>query len=75
MLGFRLAGIKRVYTVQPEDYEQKLLELVADSSIGILAINSADLEKLCPAPERRRWRASPRSWFRSAKRKATCERR
>lgn len=46
VLGFRLAGIKRVYTAGPKDFEHKVLELIADSSLGILAINSSDLENL-----------------------------
>ena len=25
VLGFRLGGVKRVYTVKPENYEQKLI--------------------------------------------------
>lgn len=42
-LGFRLAGVRRVYAVRPEEYEGKLLELTEDSTLGILAINSSDL--------------------------------
>ena len=48
VLGFRLAGIRRVYTVQQQELEKKLLETIADSSIGILAINSEDLTKISP---------------------------
>ena len=48
VLGFRLGGVKRVYTVKPENYEQKLLELIADSSIGVLAIDSKDIDVLSP---------------------------
>lgn len=46
VLGFRLAGLKRIYTVGPDDYEERLLELLEDSSIGVLAIESSDLEYL-----------------------------
>ena len=46
VLGFRLAGVQRVYAVQPSEMEDQLLKLVADSSIGILAVNSADLSKI-----------------------------
>ncbi len=46
VLGFRLAGVKRTYAVQPKELESKLVELIADSSIGILAMNSADLSKV-----------------------------
>jgi V/A-type H+-transporting ATPase subunit F len=53
VLGFRLAGIRRVYGVRPTEYEQRLLDLVADSSIGILAINATDLSKVSPASRKR----------------------
>jgi V/A-type H+-transporting ATPase subunit F len=46
VLGFRLAGIRKVYSVRPAEYEQRLLELVADPSIGILAVNSTELSKV-----------------------------
>jgi V/A-type H+-transporting ATPase subunit F len=46
VLGFRLAGLKRIYTAGPDDYEDKMLELLDDSSIGVLAIESSDLEYL-----------------------------
>jgi V/A-type H+-transporting ATPase subunit F len=48
VLGFRLGGVKRVYPVKPEKFEEKLLELIADSSIGVLAIDSFDLDTLSP---------------------------
>ena len=53
VLGFRLGGVKRVYTVKPENYEQKLMELLADSTIGVLAIDSVDTEKLSPNGRRK----------------------
>jgi V/A-type H+-transporting ATPase subunit F len=46
VLGFRLAGLKRIYTAGPDDYEDKMLGLLDDSSIGVLAIESSDLEYL-----------------------------
>ena len=46
VLGFRLAGVKRIYSVPAKDFEEKVLELLADSSIGVLAVSSADLEGL-----------------------------
>ncbi len=48
VLGFRLGGVKRVYPVKPDKYEEKLLELIADNSIGVLAIDSNDLDNLSP---------------------------
>jgi V/A-type H+-transporting ATPase subunit F len=46
VLGFRLAGLKRIHTAGPDDYESKMLELLEDASIGVLAIESSDLEYL-----------------------------
>ena len=46
VLGFRLAGVRRVYAVQQKELESKLLELIVDNSIGILAMNSADMSKV-----------------------------
>ena len=43
VLGFRLAGIKRVYAVSKKEYEQQLLDLLKDSTIGVLAVDSDDL--------------------------------
>ena len=45
-LGFRLAGVSRVYAVQPDEYEAQLLELLEDSTVGILEINSSELSKV-----------------------------
>jgi V/A-type H+-transporting ATPase subunit F len=46
VLGFRLAGVKRIYAVAEKDFEDRILELIADSSIGVLAIDSSDLDKV-----------------------------
>jgi V/A-type H+/Na+-transporting ATPase subunit F len=46
ILGFRLAGLKRIHVAGPDDYEEKMSELLEDSSIGVLAVESGDLEYL-----------------------------
>ncbi|MCQ5375040.1 MAG: V-type ATP synthase subunit F [Methanomassiliicoccales archaeon] len=47
ILGFRLAGVTRVYRAEGiREFEEKLLELLQDTSIGVLAIDSSILEKL-----------------------------
>jgi len=46
VLGFRLAGLKRIHTAGFEDFEERLMELLADSTIGVLAVESSDLEYL-----------------------------
>jgi V/A-type H+-transporting ATPase subunit F len=62
VLGFRLGGVKRIYTTKPKDYEAKVLELIGDSTIGVLAIDSSDLELMSPNARRKVWKASPPSW-------------
>lgn len=53
VLGFRLAGLRRIYTANPENYEKKLMELLDDPSIGVLAVKSSDLKNLGPASRAR----------------------
>lgn len=53
VLGFRLAGVRRVFAVKPADYENKLLELLEEPSIGILALNATDLSKVSPSSRKR----------------------
>jgi V/A-type H+-transporting ATPase subunit F len=48
VLGFRLAGVRRVYTASPNEMEGKVLELIDDTSIGILAVNANELSKISP---------------------------
>ncbi|UCE80557.1 MAG: V-type ATP synthase subunit F [Methanobacteriota archaeon] len=46
VVGFRLAGIKKVYGVPPEKLQDTISELMEDKDIGILAVSTGDLEKL-----------------------------
>ncbi|MCL2786041.1 MAG: V-type ATP synthase subunit F [Methanomassiliicoccaceae archaeon] len=48
VLGFRLAGLRRVFVATPENYEKKMLEALAEESVGILAADSKDLQLLSP---------------------------
>ncbi len=48
VLGFRLGGVTRIYTAKPKDYETKVLELINDGTIGVLAIDSSDLGLISP---------------------------
>lgn len=45
-LGFRLAGIRRVFVATPENYQEKILEAISQSTIGILAVDAKDLDNL-----------------------------
>ncbi len=46
VLGFRLAGLRRVFVAGPENYQEKIAEAMADREIGILAVDSKDLQNL-----------------------------
>lgn len=46
VLGFRLAGLRHVFTTKPEDYQKKLQEIMEVPDIGILAVDSKDIESL-----------------------------
>ncbi|MCL2712340.1 MAG: V-type ATP synthase subunit F [Methanomassiliicoccaceae archaeon] len=48
VLGFRLAGLRRVFVATPENYEKKMLEAISAESVGILAVDSKDLQLLSP---------------------------
>jgi V/A-type H+-transporting ATPase subunit F len=46
VLGFRLAGVKRIFLAEEGDLEGRILEILEDSAIGVLAIKSSSLESL-----------------------------
>ena len=45
-LGFRLAGLRRVFVANSENYQEKILEALSQSTIGILAVDAKDLDNL-----------------------------
>jgi V/A-type H+-transporting ATPase subunit F len=53
VLGFRLAGLRRVFVATEENYENRMLEAMATESVGILAADSKDLSKLSPQVRQR----------------------
>ena len=46
VLGFRLAGIRRVFVTNSENYQEKMLEAMSQPTIGILAVDAKDLVNL-----------------------------
>jgi V/A-type H+-transporting ATPase subunit F len=46
VVGFRLAGIKKVYGVPPEKLQETIVSLMEEEDIGILAVHTTDLEGL-----------------------------
>ena len=57
VVGFRLAGIRMVYGVEPDKLQETILQLLEEKSVGILAVHSKDIETL-PQPLRDRMMAS-----------------
>ncbi|MEM2944020.1 MAG: V-type ATP synthase subunit F [Methanomassiliicoccales archaeon] len=54
VLGFRLAGVTCVFRADKlKEFEEKLLELMQDTSIGVLAVDSSMLEKLSVSTRRK----------------------
>ena len=48
VLGFRLAGLRRVFVATPENYQEVLLKAMEEPDIGVLAADGKDLELLTP---------------------------
>ncbi len=46
VVGFRLAGIKKVYGVPPEKLQETIVQLANEKGVGILAVHTKDLERL-----------------------------
>ncbi len=46
ILGFRLAGIRHVVAANRDDYQEKVLDIMSQPEIGILAVDAKDLEYL-----------------------------
>src|SRR5215510_10802334 len=46
VLGFRLAGLKRVFIADESNYQSKIAEAMSDTDIGILAVDAKDLNYL-----------------------------
>ena len=46
VVGFRLAGIKKVYAVSPDNLLEKIVQVMDEPEVGILAVHTKDLERL-----------------------------
>ena len=46
VLGFRLAGLRRVFVAGEENYQEQMVAAMSDSNIGILAVDAKDLDYL-----------------------------
>ena len=48
VLGFRLAGLRRVFVANKENYQEVLLKAMEEPDIGVLAADGKDLDLLTP---------------------------
>lgn len=48
VVGFRLAGIRKVYAVSPDNLLEKIVQVMDEPEVGILAVHTKDLERLPP---------------------------
>jgi V/A-type H+-transporting ATPase subunit F len=48
ILGFRLAGLRRVFVANEDNYQEVMETAMSDENIGILAVDAKDLEFLAP---------------------------
>jgi V/A-type H+-transporting ATPase subunit F len=53
VMGFRLAGVRKIHVSDPGDLEGKVNQVVEDKSVGILVLDTRDMEKLSYATRRR----------------------
>ena len=48
VLGFRLAGLRRVFVATPENYQEVMLKAMEEPDIGVLAADGKALDLLTP---------------------------
>lgn len=46
VIGFRLAGIRKIFEIGPHDIESKIQNVLNDKNVGILVIHDDDMKKL-----------------------------
>jgi V/A-type H+-transporting ATPase subunit F len=51
--GFKLAGVRKTFSVTPEGLEAQLAEVLEDPNVGILILSAADLGALSHGIRRR----------------------
>lgn len=48
VIGFRLAGIRKIYDATPSDIEDRIRGVLNDKNVGILVVHNDDMEHLSP---------------------------
>jgi V/A-type H+-transporting ATPase subunit F len=46
VIGFRLAGIRRIHCASCDDIEEKIVDIMADPEIGILVMDNEDMKDI-----------------------------
>jgi len=52
-LGFKLVGIRRIVVADQKDMEAKVNRVLEEPSVGILVLDTKDVERLSPAMRKR----------------------
>ena len=53
VMGFRLAGVRKTHITDASNLERKVNQVLEDTSVGILVLDTKDMEKLSYATRRR----------------------
>jgi len=53
VMGFRLAGVRKTHVAESKDLEAKVNQILGDKSVGILVLDTKDMEKLSSATRTR----------------------
>jgi V/A-type H+-transporting ATPase subunit F len=53
VVGFRLAGIRRVYETSSEDFEKTVQDILNSHDVGIMVLSMNDVEGLSAAVQKR----------------------
>jgi len=53
VIGFRLAGVRKTHIAGPQNLEGKVNQVLDDKSVGILVLDTKDMEELSYATRRR----------------------
>ncbi|NJD78331.1 MAG: V-type ATP synthase subunit F [Candidatus Methanoperedens sp.] len=52
VIGFRLAGIRKIYDTTSDNIEAQIQSILNDRTVGILVVHNEDLKKLSPQMQR-----------------------
>ena len=53
VLGFKLAGVRKTFVAERGEVEERINEVLGDKSVGILVLDTKDVEKLSYVTKKR----------------------